>query len=76
MAGRHSFQRGEQVAAFGYPLGESLGSGLKLTKGVISAITDDAKVPEPLYEIIDGQRVELPPMSVYATWVASRVACV
>jgi Uma2 family endonuclease len=26
---------------------------------------------EALYEIIDGQRVELPPMSTYATWVAS-----
>ena len=25
---------------------------------------------EALYEIIDGQRVELPPMSVYATWIA------
>jgi Uma2 family endonuclease len=29
---------------------------------------------ETLYEIIDGQRVELPPMSVYATWVASLLA--
>lgn len=29
---------------------------------------------EALYEIIDGQRVELPPMSVYATWVASSLS--
>jgi Uma2 family endonuclease len=28
---------------------------------------------EPLYEIVDGQRVELPPMSAYATWLASRL---
>ena len=26
---------------------------------------------EPLYEIVNGQRVDLPPMSVYATWLAS-----
>jgi Uma2 family endonuclease len=32
-----------------------------------SPVTED----ESLYEIIDGQRVELPPMSVYATAVAS-----
>ena len=28
---------------------------------------------EPLYEIVNGQRVELPPMSTYATWLASRL---
>jgi Uma2 family endonuclease len=28
---------------------------------------------EPLYEIVDGQRVELPPRSAYATWLASRL---
>ena len=28
---------------------------------------------EPLYEIVDGQRVELPPMSAYTTWIASRL---
>jgi Uma2 family endonuclease len=28
---------------------------------------------EPLYEIINGERVELPPMSMYASLVASRV---
>src|SRR5262249_28427013 len=27
----------------------------------------------PLYEIVDGQRVELPPMSSFAGWVASRL---
>ena len=26
---------------------------------------------EPLYEIVNGQRVYLPPMSAYATWLAS-----
>jgi Uma2 family endonuclease len=28
---------------------------------------------EALYEIVNGQRVELPPMSVYASWIASRL---
>jgi len=28
---------------------------------------------EPLYEIVNGQRVDLPPMSAYATWLASRL---
>ena len=28
---------------------------------------------ELLYEIVNGQRVELPPMSAYATWLASRL---
>ena len=28
---------------------------------------------EPLYEIVDGQRVDLQPMSVYTTWLASRL---
>ena len=28
---------------------------------------------ELFYEIVNGQRVELPPMSAYATWVASRL---
>ena len=27
---------------------------------------------EPLYEIVDGQRVDVPPMSAYTTWLASR----
>ena len=26
---------------------------------------------EPLYEIVNGQQVDLPPMSVYTTWLAS-----
>src|SRR4029453_16508422 len=37
---------------------------------------NDAALPvqdEPLYEIVDGQRVDLPPMSVYTTWLASRL---
>jgi Uma2 family endonuclease len=28
---------------------------------------------EPLYEIVNGQHVELSPMSAYATWIASRL---
>jgi Uma2 family endonuclease len=28
---------------------------------------------EPLYEIVNGQRVDIPPMSAYATWIASRL---
>jgi Uma2 family endonuclease len=28
---------------------------------------------EPLYEIVNGQRVDLPPMSAYATWIAARL---
>jgi Uma2 family endonuclease len=28
---------------------------------------------ESLYEIVDGQRVDVPPMSVYTTWLASRL---
>ena len=28
---------------------------------------------EPLYEVINGQKVELPPMSIYAAWIASRL---
>lgn len=34
-------QRGSEAAAFGYPLGDTLGGGVKLTRGAISA------VPEP-----------------------------
>jgi Uma2 family endonuclease len=28
---------------------------------------------ESLYEIVDGQRVDVPPLSVYTTWLASRL---
>ena len=28
---------------------------------------------EPLYEVVNGQRVDLPPMSAYATWIAARL---
>jgi Uma2 family endonuclease len=28
---------------------------------------------EALYEVVDGQRVELPPMGSYATWIASNL---
>jgi Uma2 family endonuclease len=35
----------------------------------LQTVQDDA-----LYEIVNGQKVEVPPMSVYATWIASRLA--
>lgn len=28
---------------------------------------------EPLYEVVNGQKVELRPMSIYAAWIASRL---
>lgn len=28
---------------------------------------------DPLYEVVNGQKVELPPMSIYAAWIASRI---
>jgi Uma2 family endonuclease len=28
---------------------------------------------EALYEVVNGQRVELPPMSIYASWITSRL---
>ncbi len=37
VAGKRQASRGQQVAAFGYPLGNTFGSGIKLTTGVISA---------------------------------------
>jgi Uma2 family endonuclease len=33
-----------------------------------SSTTDEA-----LYEVVNGQRVELPPMSIYAVWITSRL---
>ena len=33
--------RGAPVAVFGYPLGDAVGSGLKLTTGIVSALPDD-----------------------------------
>ena len=37
-----------------------------------AAIAEPAK-EEPLYEVVNGEKVELPPMSIYATWIASRL---
>lgn len=34
---------------------------------------DDIRSEESLYEVIQGQRVELPPMSVLSVWIASRL---
>ena len=38
-------------------------------------VTRDARSldEEPLYEVVNGQHVDLPPMSAYATWIASRL---
>lgn len=38
-------------------------------------VTRDARPTdeEPLYEVVNGQQVDLPPMSAYATWIASRL---
>jgi Uma2 family endonuclease len=33
----------------------------------------DLATEEPLYEVVNGQKVELPPMSIYATRVAGRI---
>lgn len=41
LSGAKPVKRGENVAAFGFPLGSSLGSGHKITQGIISA------TPEP-----------------------------
>ena len=30
---------------------------------------------EPLYEVDNGERVELPPMSAYASWINTRLGC-
>jgi S1-C subfamily serine protease len=40
LAASRTINRGDKVAAFGYPLGEVFGSGLKLTTGVISALPE------------------------------------
>src|SRR5207253_1333082 len=37
VCGQRAANRGEQVMALGFPLGDVFGSGLKLTTGVISA---------------------------------------
>ena len=37
-----------------------------------AAAVEPAK-EEPLYEVVNGQKVELPPMSIYASWIASRM---
>jgi S1-C subfamily serine protease len=37
-----SVRRGAAVAGFGYPLGDTLGSSLKLSEGVVSALPDES----------------------------------
>src|SRR5207237_6155773 len=38
--GERMVSRGEKVAAFGYPLGDKVGAGLKLTTGVVSGLPE------------------------------------
>jgi S1-C subfamily serine protease len=40
LSGSRTVQRGERVAAFGYPLGTVFGQGLKLTTGVVTALPE------------------------------------
>src|SRR5437867_10093080 len=58
---------------FGMNAKESIMS-LATTREPIRATISPVDGEDTLYEIVHGQRVELPPMSVYATWVASRLA--
>ena len=44
-----------------------------LEEPVVMPVPLTGEFDEPLYEIINDQRVELPPMSVYATWIASQL---
>lgn len=37
-----------------------------------AAIAEPAK-EEPLYEVVNGEKVALSPMSIYASWIASRI---
>ena len=39
----------------------------------LSATVAEPAKEEPLYEVVNGQKVELPPMSIYASWIASRI---
>lgn len=39
--------------------------------GVLPSRLVRSSAHEPLYEIVNGQRVELAPMSAYSTWIAS-----
>jgi Uma2 family endonuclease len=43
-----------------------------MTAGPVQA-PDTVRDEEPLYEIVNGERVELPPMSVYASLIAKRL---
>ena len=38
-----------------------------------SSLIQTAVEDEPLYEVVDGQSLDLPPMSAYAMWLASRL---
>ena len=51
VAGQSAPQRGDPVATFGYPLGDTLGSGLKLTRGVIGGVSEEENKPGLLLDI-------------------------
>jgi serine protease Do len=38
-----TLSRGVEVAVFGFPLGDELGGGVKLTKGIVTALPDKAR---------------------------------
>jgi hypothetical protein len=38
-----------------------------------SATPDGVAREQPLYEVVDGQKVELPPLSIYAARIASKL---
>ena len=47
-----------------------------MTSPILTASEHAVALPmedELLYEIVDGQRVDVPPMRAYATWIASRL---
>jgi len=38
-----------------------------------AAVAVEPAKEEPLYEVVNGQKVALPPMSIYAAWITSRI---
>jgi Uma2 family endonuclease len=52
------------------------GKSIHMASPILTASENEVTLPaqdEPLYEIVDGQRVDIQPMSAYATWIASRL---
>jgi Uma2 family endonuclease len=46
---------------------------MKSAVALKNALISNSEQDDPLFEIIDGQRVELPPMGIYAVRIASRL---